>query len=124
MKKLTIEDILNLNDVRTEEIEVKDWGGSITIRQMTAEARDKYEQSFFEAVEEDGETKMVRDMSNARAKLIASCVIDGTGSLMFKTEQQVKLLGQKSSKTMDYIFEKCQKLNSISDDDMEMIAGN
>jgi uncharacterized protein YuzE len=124
-KQLNINDILNCEDTKLKRVDTPAWGGYVMIQSMTAEARDAYEESLFLRIKDEN-GKVVdfeRDISNARAKLIAACVLAPDGSRMFKTEEQIKLLGQKNANTMDMLFSECQKLNAISDSDIEELVG-
>lgn len=120
MKQLSITDILNKDDVKTKVIDIPEWGGSVEIRSMTGEARDAYEESVFKRLE-NGEYE--RDLSNARAKLIAACVYGPDGTRMFKSDAQIKALGSKSAIVLDRLFTECQNLNAISQQDMDELEG-
>jgi len=119
-KQLSINDILNTNDIKTKKIDIPEWGGFVEIRSMTGESRDAYEESVFRKMD-NGEYE--RDLSNARAKLIAACVYGPDGQRMFKSDNQVKALGSKSAIVLDRLFAECQNLNSISQQDMDELEG-
>ena len=52
------------------------------------------------------------------------CVlVDEKGTRLFN-DNDAYALGRKSSKYIDMVFEVAQKLNGISDDDIELLAGN
>lgn len=124
MTQLNIDDILNAQDTKDEKVMVPEWGDAesfVVIRTMTAESRDAYEQSLFETNEKGGYEK---NLSNARAKLVAACVLGPDGKRMFKSDAHVKALGDKSAAVVDRIFAACQKLNAISDADVEELSGN
>lgn len=124
MSQLTLEQILNAKDTEEQKVFVPEWGDNesfVIVRSLTAEGRDAYEQSLFES-NENGQFE--RNLSNARAKLVAACVLGPDGSRMFKTDQQVKMLGDKSAAVVDRIFAVCQKLNAISEQDVDELAGN
>lgn len=123
-KQLSINDIINATDTVIERVNIPEWGGYVNIQSMTAEGRDAYEDSIFKRVEdESGNIDFQRDFSNARAKLISACVIDSKGDRMFKTQEHVKLLGQKNSKVVTRLFEECQRINAIADKDIEELVG-
>lgn len=121
-KQLNINDILNVQDYKQERVEVPEWGGYVIIKTMTAEARDAYELSLLK-MGDDGVVSG-RDMSNVRAKLVAACTLGPDGKIMFKNADHVKALGAKNSKAVDRIYEACQELNKISDNEIEELAGN
>lgn len=120
-KLLSLNDIVKANKVREEEFEVKEWGGSIIIREMTAEARDAYEQALF-TQNESG--KYEQNLENARAKLIAACVIGPDGKRMFTTDQHIKLLGNMPVSVINKVFSKCQEINALSAEDLDELTGN
>jgi len=121
-KQLNINDILNVEDFKTKRVDVPEWGGYVIIQTMTAEARDAYELSL---LSKDSKGSVVgRDLSNIRAKLVAACTLGPDGRLMFKNADHVKVLGSKNSKAVDRIYDACQALNQISDEEVEELAGN
>ena len=120
LKTLSLTDVLNVEDVWRFEIDLPEWGGKMILQQMTAEGRDAFEQSLLKKTDDGFE----RDLTNARAKLIAACAINEDGTLMFRTADHVKALGQRSAKVMDRIFAKCQEINAISDGDIEELEKN
>lgn len=124
MAHLNLEDILNAKDTDEKKIFVPEWGDEesfVIVRSMTAEARDAYEQSLFST---NSEGDFERNLDNARAKLVSACVIGPDGSRMFKTEAHVKALGSKSAAVVDRLFAACQRINAISEKDVEELAGN
>lgn len=113
MKDLNINDILNSDDLKKEVVDIEQWGGRITIQEMTGASLDEYESSLWEIENVDGKVSINRDSSNARAKLIAACVVDSAGNKMFKSPEQVKALGSKSGKVLDLIHKKCREINGL-----------
>ncbi len=122
MTRLKFDDILNAEDFKTEMVSVPEWGGEVEVKTMSAEARDAYEISLLRA-RSDGEG-FERDLENARAKMVAACVIDENGKRMFTGESQIKALGSKSAAALDRIYEVCKRLNHVSDEDIEELAKN
>lgn len=114
-KKLTKLDILSVADVKTEEVDVPEWGGTITVRGMTGAARDVWEQMLIK----DGKASI----DNARAKLVAVSVVDEKGEFMF-TESDIALLGKKSASALTRIVNVAQRLSRLSNADIEETAKN
>jgi len=114
MTMLTKQQILESVDTKTAVVDVPEWGGSVTIATMTGFARDRFEASVM------GKNGGV-NTSNLRAKLVAACVVDEKGKLMF-TEEDIIKLGNKSSTALDKIFEAAQKLNRIGDKEIDELA--
>ncbi len=113
---LSKQQILDAADTKTEEVEVPEWGGSVRIQTMTGFARDAFESSI------TGKNGAV-NTTNMRAKLVAACLVDDDGELMF-AEKDVAKLGKKSAAALERVFAAAQKLNRISDGDVEELAKN
>ena len=113
---LTKQQILDAADTKTEEVEVPEWGGNVRIQTMTGYARDAFESSI------TGKNGGVNTV-NIRAKLVAACIVDDDGELMF-AEKDVAKLGKKSAAALERVFAAAQKLNRISDGDVEELAKN
>ena len=62
-------------------------------------------------------------VDNIRAVLVAMAVVDEDGNRLF-TDKDVKALAKKSAAAMDRIFAETQKLNAVSDEDVEEMAKN
>jgi hypothetical protein len=118
MALLTRDQILNADDLQTKDVYVRPWGGSVRIRTMTAHERDQFEQQLF--TNKGGKKERMDDV---RAYLVSMCVVDEGGNRLF-SERDVKALSQKSANALDIIFGEAQKLNAVTDDDVEEIVGN
>lgn len=107
-------DILGADDRKTKTVDVPEWGGSVTIKTMSGEARDRWEQFILGS---DG-TK-----ENIRAQFAAAIIVDENGDQMFSAAD-VAALGKKSGAALDRIFSAGQELNRLSDEDVEELAKN
>lgn len=116
MTVLKKDQILKKNDIKTKVVSVPEWGGDVIISVLSSYARDKFESSI---VGKNGGTNTI----NVRAKLVASCLVNEDGSLMFSEDEAMKL-GKKSSIALDRIFSEVQKLNKIGDKDLDELAKN
>jgi len=120
MKALTREQILSCDDLKTEEVDVPEWGGTVTVKMMTGQERDAFEASI---VEYKGDKQQVKT-DNIRAKLAAMTIIDPeTKQLMF-TVGDIEALGKKSAAALDRIFDVSRKLSKIASTDVEELAKN
>jgi hypothetical protein len=119
MTLLTKDQILQANDLKTADVEVPEWGGTVRVQTMTGSARDDYEQNL---IKSRGGDKS-KNLENVRALLLAATIVDEQGQLMF-TSEDVKALGKKSVKAMDRVFAEASRLNALSDADVEDLAGN
>ena len=107
------EEILNSDDLKTECVEVPEWGGSVYVRALTGEERDTYEASV---VTQKGKDTQV-NMKNARAKLVTLATVDESGAKIF-TQADVAALGKKSAAALSRIFNTAMRLSGISESDL------
>ena len=108
---LSKEAILNADDLKTEVVDVPEWGGEIIIRGLTGKTRE-----VFETIASEQSTS---DASNIRASMAALSIVDEAGALMF-TNQDVIKLGEKSYIALDRVFKAAKKLNGLgSVEDLE-----
>ena len=116
---LTRDAILAAAALKTEEVDVPEWGGIVLVREMRGRERDEWEASL--AVQRG--KQMVPDVANMRAKLVARTVVDGDGEAVF-TQRDVAALGELSASALDRVFMVAAKLSSLDEADLEAAAGN
>lgn len=111
---LTKKDILSHDDLKSEVVDVPEWGGSVKVSTMSAFSRDRFEASI---------TKIGggMNMNNIRAKLAIATLVDDDNQPMFD-EKDIEALGKKSCAALDRVFEAAQRLNLISDKEVETLA--
>lgn len=110
--------ILDAKDLQTEDVPVPEWGGEVRIRMLTGEERDAFEASMVE-LKKDGSAKANRE--NVRARLLVLCIVNENGEQMFN-RADIKLLGRKSAAALERVAVAAQKLNAITDSDIEELA--
>lgn len=113
---LTREQILSADDRKRETVQVPEWGGEVSVSNMCGSDRDAFEESI---IGSDGKPTL-RDM---RAKLVARCIVDESGSRIF-SDEDVTALGRKSAAALDRCARVAQRLNLIGDKELEEIKGN
>ncbi|WP_010323038.1 hypothetical protein [Marinobacterium stanieri] len=116
MTLLTRDQILAADDIKSEVVEVPEWGGSVRVATMSGQVRDRFEATCIEAGEESS-------MENVRAKMVAFSIVDEQGELVFSVEH-IQALGGKSSKALDRVFDVSQRLSKITADEVEELAKN
>jgi hypothetical protein len=114
---LTRDQILQAQDIQTEEVEIPEWGGSVFVRGMTGTERDAFENSI---VETRGKSTRV-NMRNIRAKLVAQSACDESGKPLF-TPRDIDALGEKSAAALQRVFDVASRLSGISGKDVEELA--
>lgn len=97
--------ILAAQDLKTEDVAVPEWGGSVRVRTLTGAERDAFESGL---VEKDGQ----RNFANMRARLLALAIVDENGVRVFD-EGDALLLGGKSASALERLFSVAQRLNGI-----------
>lgn len=113
---LSKDEILKAQDITTEEVEVPEWGGSVTVKMMSATERDSYEQSIM-VKGDDGNYES--DLTNIRAKLAAQTMINANGRLLFPNPEDVVALGKKSAAALERICAVSRRLNKLQAEDIE-----
>lgn len=118
MALLNFEQIIEADDMKTVDVEVPEWGGSIRLRSLTGAERDQFEA---ESVEIDKKTGQPIPLppKNFRAKLIAKCAVKEDGTKVFQSKLSVEALGNKSAAVLTRLAFECQKLNGMADEDVE-----
>ena len=117
MSILTREAILSAKDLKTETVRVPEWGGDVIVSTMTAASRDAWEMSL--VTEEKGKI----NTANFSARLLAHCVVNERGERIF-TEKDALELGKKSARAMNRCVKVIQRLNALTDSDLEDAKGN
>jgi hypothetical protein len=127
---LSAEDIFGADDHEKEWVPCPEWapkGSSpmnlerygVWAHQLTGQERDAYEASLLKGRGKKQKT----DFVNIRAKLISRSCQNDAGDRIF-TDRQAAQLGMKSSKVLDRIFDACQKLNGMTEEDIDELEGN
>ena len=112
MRTLTKDQIVAAQDIKTEIVEVPEWGGAVAVRELTGIERDAFEQSLLRLTPEG---KREPDLTNMRAKLCAACIVDGeTGDRLF-TEATLGELANKSAVALGRVFQVAQRINGMGD---------
>lgn len=112
---LTREQILAVEDIPRETVTVPEWGGEVIVRVMSGTERDAYEVEAFK--DRDAEIR------NMRARLVARCCVNEAGEKLF-TLQDAEALGRKSSVALDRVAQVAQRINKLSDTEVEKLKGN
>lgn len=125
------EDILALEDLKTESVFIPEWDAAMTVREMTAADRDAYDstpavvQIRAEMNANGGQYEAVTPaaVTRARVEMIVRTVVNGDGGLMFKPEDAAKLEG-KNSRAIAVLAGAAMRLNRIGGGQIEEAAKN
>ena len=116
---LTKEQILKAEDLPTETVLVPEWGGEVIVRTVSGTEKDAHEAKSLQDGGKDGKF----DLVNFRARLCAMVMVDEKGKRLF-SQSEIKLLGAKSAKALDRVYEVGARLNSFNKADVEELAKN
>ena len=117
---LTKDQILEANDLPTQDVEVPEWGGQVRVRSMSGADRDAFEASMV-TLDKDGTRQP--DMSNLRVKLVALTLVDDAGNRLFDVAD-VQRLALKSAAALEKVFKAAQKLNGLGAQEAEAAVKN
>ena len=112
---LSKDDILKCKVLEQEVVPVPEWGGEVTVREMTGAERDAWEC----AIHKDG----VKNYDNIRARLSAMSIVDDDGNKVF-TLANIKDLGELSGKALDRVFGVAKRLSGIGKKDIGLLKKN
>lgn len=108
------DEILALQDLKTEDVWVEEWDTWVRIRTMPGKERGVWEQKMLAQRE-------AKSFENFRAELVIVTAIDETGAALF---DDVEALGGKSSAALTTLFEAAQRLNKLTEQDVKELAKN
>lgn len=95
------------------------FGGLVYFKEWTSEERDKFEASLI-----TGRGKAQRvTTSNIRAKMFCRSVCTKDGAQIF-SDEDIPEVGKLPAGEVEKVYAEIQKYNSVSDEDVEELAGN
>lgn len=116
---LTRDQILNAQDIQTEEVSVPEWGGTVLVRALDGEERDALEASMIQG---KGKNAQV-NLKNLRAKLAARSMVDEKGKRLFE-DGDIPALAKKSAAALNRVYEAAQRLSGITPEDVDELTKN
>lgn len=119
-KILGRQDILESDDLETEECNVPEWGGVVIVRALAGVERDAYESEIFTAPAVPGASPEF-NLQNIRAKLASRTIVDEDGKRLF-SDQDIVMLGMKSAAALDRVFTVAQRLSRLTNKDIQELA--
>lgn len=109
--------ILGASDIQSEIVDVPEWGGQVRVQGMSGTDRDAFEASLIKG---KGKNTSV-NYNNLRAKLLVRSIVDDAGERIFG-EHDIAALGAKSSAALNRVYNVAQRLNGLSDEDVEELT--
>lgn len=121
MELYSKDDINKANDKVYEIVPVPEWGNkSVRLASLTGTQRDDFEAKSM-IQKKDGSRQT--NLTNFRARLLALCMVDGSGGRVY-SDVDVPLLGQKNASVLERLFDKAREMNGMSDDDVKEMTEN
>ncbi len=118
-KFLSRDQLLDLPDLKTEEVYVEEWASHVRIRSLTGTERDQFES---DSVERKGKNYEA-NLKNLRARLVVLTVVDEAGKRVF-ADKDVAAVGRKNAAALNTIFEAARKLSGMTKEDVEELEKN
>ncbi|HXH40180.1 MAG TPA: hypothetical protein VNN08_16240 [Thermoanaerobaculia bacterium] len=117
---LTREAILATHALKTETVDIPEWGGAVIVSELTGKEKDAWEVSM---LKRKGKREFEPNLENARAKLLVRAIRTPTGERMFG-DSDIDALGQLGAGPLSRLYEVAQRLSGLTDQDLEELAGN
>lgn len=119
-RALTREEILGSADRKTEEVEVPEWGGTVTVSELTAADRDRFD-AFVLKVREAGEEDESR--LRIRTLLVVLCASDAQGNRLFSNDD-VEIVSRRSFRAVNRLYQVAARLSGLTKEEREKLGGN
>ena len=108
--------ILTAQDLKTQDVEVPEWGGTVRVRSLTGTVRDAFGRSLLGP---DGNPSPAL----YNVKLVAVSVVGEDGQPLF-TLDDLQALGDKSAPVLERIADAAEQLNKMTPGAIEVAQGN
>jgi len=120
MACLSKNDVLSADDIVIEKVPVPEWGGDCYIRTMMSDDRDALDQWGNETAADDDNP----NWRGLRARTVAYSLCDEKGELLGFSEAEIMVLGQKSARALDRLFDVSQRINKVTKKGFEELEKN
>lgn len=107
-KYLSIEDIVAATDTKVVEVEVKEWGGVVRVKELNGKERDEFEAELAKR------SKGNSDFRGVKKLLLKMALVDEQNNPLFD-EKSVAALDVKSGNVIGSLFETACQLNGIGE---------
>lgn len=117
MGSLSMQDIVESNDMELEELEVEEWGGSVYLGSLSLADRINYEEKHRNekgTIGNPSDTKYILD-------LLQITLRDDEGEYLFPNAEDAQFLAEKKDTVILRIFKACSEHHSIDKSDIEDI---
>jgi hypothetical protein len=106
-------------DYVRETVEVPEWNATVYIRSITAAEIDSWQDETYQL----NGTDLKVNKKNIRARLLARCLVDADGQRVY-ADDEADELGAKNNKVVERLYLVAQRLNAVTNKDVEDLAKN
>ena len=103
--------------IPTATVKVAGIDGLVSLRGLTANERDLWEQQIY------AERDKKMGVKNIRASLVVRCLTDEAGVRLF-TDAEIAEVGAMPASVIDRLYEHCQRLSGLGPKDAEELEKN
>ena len=112
--------ILAANEGQSEKVPMPEWECTIEMRSITAADLEAWQWETYQQNKDDTRA----NKSNLRTRLVVRCAFDpDTGEKVF-TDADVDALNLKPSKIIERLYKVAEKLNAVTEKDVNDLAKN
>ena len=131
MPLLSRSDILAAADLKFEDVDVPEWGGTVRIRELTGTQRDQIEAAMVTVKmepDDKGKSKPTPEfdksaMETFRARIASYSIVDEENKRVF-TDADIFALGEKGSAALQRVYDVALGISGFSESDVEELVGN
>lgn len=118
---LNADQILKAEDIEVEEVDVPEWGGTVCVKALTGQEKEKWESSVRKLDRKTG--NWLPDNTHAAAKLVVIALVNEHGERLFSDSDAGKL-ARKSARAIERLFKKVQDMSGLDEDAVEAAVEN
>lgn len=107
------EHVLNVQDIKTQDVEVEEWGGAVRVRQMTLAERGEFARRGADS----------NSLTTTGAWLLSILCVDEKGARMF-TDDDVEALQSRNSRAVDKVVDAILQINGLDQKKVDAAVKN
>ncbi len=119
---LTRQQLDAVNDLKTKDVGVPEWGGTVRLRELSAKDRSLIEATTI-GVKGQGVEIRVEAFKTLKERVVAASLIDDDGNRLYK-ENEVAQLGLKSGQVIERLFQIVQDISGMTQKAAKDAEGN
>lgn len=112
----------NAVDLKTADVEVPEWGGTVRLRELSSKERSLIEATTIGAKGQTLELR-IEAFKTLREKTVAAALIDQDGKRLYK-DTEIAQLALKSGQIIERLFQKVQELSGMTKAAVQDAEGN